>query len=310
MKAREFAPLSDDDALLARVAWYYYHDGLTQQVIGEKLGLPRIKVSRLLENARRTGMLEVRINSVLQGCLEIEQRIQDRFNLAEVRVIPHLETESLNDRLGQAAAQVLMHKLTEGSLLAVGWGETVGAAINRLGHLFQDRNIDLVAMTGGVQAYIDGLRFTGSDRKMFLVPAPLVVEAPEVAQAMLRDTGVRNTLDMALRADFALVGIGAVDENANVIRHGYVHPVEVRAMRRGGAVGDVLCRFIDKKGRELDFPLHDRVIGLPLESYRDGPQMVAVSGGMDKIPAIRAALQGDFINIFITDEKTANALML
>jgi lsr operon transcriptional repressor len=81
-------------------------------------------------------------------------------------------------------------------------------------------------------------------------------------------------------------------------------------MRRGGAVGDVLCRFIDKKGRELDFPLHDRVIGLPLENYRNGPQMVAVSGGMDKIPAIRAALQGDFINIFITDEKTANALML
>lgn len=309
MNERDIATLSDEDALLARVAWYYYHDGLTQQVIGQMLGLPRIKVSRLLENGRRTGMIEVRINSALQGCLEIERRIRDRFGLKEVRVIPHLEAESLNDRLGQAAAQILMHKLHEGGLLAVGWGETVGFAINRLGHLFQDRSIDLVAMTGGVQAYVDGLRLAGNDRKMYLVPAPLVVEDPHVAQAMLRDTGVRSTLEMALRADYALVGIGAVDEKASVIRHGYVHPAEVRAMRRGGAVGDVLCRFIDENGQELDFPLHERVMGLPLKSLRGTPQMIAVAGGQDKIPAIRAALRGDFIDIFVTDEETAKALM-
>ena len=301
--------LSDDDALLARVAWYYYHDGLTQQVIGEKLGLPRIKVSRLLENGRRTGMLEVRINSTLQGCLEIERRIQDRFELQEVRVIPKLDSGSLNDRIGLAAAQFLMHKLSDGGLLAVGWGETVGTAINRLGHLLQDRNIDLVAMTGGVQAYVDGLRFVGIDSNMFLVPTPLVVETPAICEAMLRDSAVRNTLEMSLRADYALVGIGAADEEASVIRHGYVHPAEVHAMRRGGAVGDVLCRFIDKDGRELGLPLHDRVIGLPYSSYCDAPSLIAVAGGLDKITAISAALKGDFINVFITDEETANALM-
>ncbi|SDX12130.1 sugar-binding transcriptional regulator [Roseicitreum antarcticum] len=309
MKKKDLFTLSDDDALLARVAWYYYHDGLTQQVIGEKLGLPRIKVSRMLENGRRTGMLEVRINSALQGCLEIEQRISDQFGLTDVRVIPQHEGGTLSARLGQAAAQYLMHHLTDGGLLAVGWGETVGAAIDRLGHLMQDRNIDLVAMTGGVQAYVEGLRFAGIDRNMFLVPAPLVVETPEVAQAMLRDTTVRNTLDMAMRADFALVGIGALDEDASVIRRGYIHPTEVRAMRRGGAVGDVLCRFIDDQGQELAFPLHDRVIGLPLASYRDRPRMIAAAGGLDKVPAIRAALKGDFIDIFVTDEVTANALM-
>jgi lsr operon transcriptional repressor len=309
MKVRETITVSEEDALLARAAWYYYHDGLTQQAIGEKLGLPRIKVSRMLEGARQTGMLEVRINSALQGCLEIEKRIQDRFGLEDVRVIPHLDHGYRSERLGQAAAQFLMHNLKENGLLAVGWGETVGAAINRLGHLFHDRNVDLVAMTGGVQAYVDGLRNLGNDRKLFLVPAPLVVEAPEVAQAMLRDTGVRSTLEMAKRADYALVGIGAVDEEASVIRHGYVHPAEVEALRRGGAVGDILCRFVDEEGCELDFPLHKRVIGLPLESYRNNVKLIAVAGGLDKVPAISAALRGGFIKVFITDEQTANALI-
>ena len=310
MTAFETPIISEEDALLARVAWYYYHDGLTQQAIGEKLGLPRIKVSRMLENGRRSGMLEVRINSALQGCLEIERRLQDRFKLEEVRVIPHLAGEPRSERLGQAAAQFLMQRLDEGGLLAVGWGEMVGAAIRRLGHLVNDRRIDLVGMTGGVQAYVDGLRVVSADCKMFLVPAPLVVEDAQIAKAMLRDASVRNTLQMALKADFALVGIGAVDETASVIRRGYVHPAEVEAMRRSGAVGDVLCRFFDAQGKEIDLPLHERVIGLPLESYREAPRMIAASGGLDKVLAIRAALQGDFINIFITDEQTAHALVV
>ena len=309
MNAFETPIISEEDALLARVAWYYYHDGLTQQAIGEKRGLPRIKVSRMLENGRRSGMLEVRINSALQGCLEIERRVQDRFKLEEVRVIPYLSGEPRSERLGQAAAQFLMQRLEEGGLLAVGWGEMVGAAIRRLGHLVNDRRIDLVGMTGGVQAYVDGLRVVSADCKMFLVPAPLVVEDAQIAKAMLRDASVRNTLQMALKADYALVGIGAVDETASVIRRGYVHPAEVEAMRRSGAVGDVLCRFFDAGGNEIDLPLHERVIGLPLESYRKAPRMIAASGGLDKVPAIRAALQGDFINIFITDEQTANALV-
>ncbi|MDT8855096.1 sugar-binding transcriptional regulator [Paracoccaceae bacterium Fryx2] len=309
MNSRDPVIISEEDALLARVAWYYYHDGLTQQVIGEMLGLPRIKVSRLLEAGRRSGMLEVRINSALQGCLEIERRIRARFGLEDVRVIPDLPGEPLSERLGQAAAQFLMHALPEDSLLAVGWGEMVGAAIHRLGHLVNDRRIDLVGMTGGVQAYVDGLRVVGPDRKIFLVPAPLVVEDAQIARAMLRDASVRNTLQMALKADCALVGIGAVDANASVIRRGYLHPTEVEAMRRGGAVGDVLCRFINAEGQELDLPLHERVIGLPLESYRKAPRVVAAAGGPDKVAAIRAALSGGFINVFITNEQTALALM-
>ena len=45
---------------MARVAWCYYHDGLTQNDIGERLGLPRLKISRLLEKGRQSG---VKLNS-------------------------------------------------------------------------------------------------------------------------------------------------------------------------------------------------------------------------------------------------------
>jgi hypothetical protein len=36
-----------DAELLSRVAWYYYHDGMTQSEIGTILNLSRIKISRI-----------------------------------------------------------------------------------------------------------------------------------------------------------------------------------------------------------------------------------------------------------------------
>ncbi len=301
--------IDDDEALMARAAWYYYNDGQTQQEIGERLGIPRIKVSRLLEMGRRTGLLELRINSALQGCLNLERLIEEQFDIAEVRVIPRLDGVRVSERLGQAAAQYLMRHLPENSLLAVGWGEMVGAAIHRLGHLATDRRVDLVSLTGGVQAYADGLRIVGGAQKFYLVPAPLIVESGEIASALRNETSVRSILDMSMQANFALVGIGGLTPEATVIRHGYVHPNEVESMRRRGVVGDVLCRFIDSDGAEVDLPLHRRVVGVPLSDLRRGPKVIAAAAGSEKVQAIRAALRGGFINIFITDEETAPALL-
>lgn len=299
----------DEEELLPRVAWYYYHDGLTQNAIGERLGLSRIKISRILDAGQRSGLLQVTINSSLHGSFELEREIAERFRLDEVRLIPTLETGVTSERLGQAAAQYLMHKLPAKSMLAVGWGEMVSAAIQRLGHLSNQRMFDLVAMTGGVQSYVDGLRIMGLGRKIYLVPAPLVCSTPELTRLLMEEPDVMNTLNMSLGADYALIGIGSLNENASVLRAGHIHPSELPAMRRLGAVGDVLCRFIDENGEELPLPIHDRVVGLPLKKLTATTRLIAAAAGPEKVDSIRAALNGRFINIFITDETTAAALM-
>ncbi len=44
----------------ARFAWFYYHDGLTQSVISDRLGLTRLKVSRLLVKGHQSTVPAVR----------------------------------------------------------------------------------------------------------------------------------------------------------------------------------------------------------------------------------------------------------
>ena len=42
-----------EDILLVKVAWYYYMEGLTQQEIGEYLGLPRLRNYPLFRPGQR-----------------------------------------------------------------------------------------------------------------------------------------------------------------------------------------------------------------------------------------------------------------
>ncbi|EEC8842503.1 hypothetical protein E9R01_RS17575 [Escherichia coli] len=44
-----------EEEQVARIAWFYYHDGLTQSEISDRLGLTRLKVSRLLEKGHQSG---------------------------------------------------------------------------------------------------------------------------------------------------------------------------------------------------------------------------------------------------------------
>ncbi|RCK41517.1 DeoR family transcriptional regulator [Thalassospira profundimaris] len=298
-----------EEETLTRIAWYYYNDGLTQGEIGDKLGLSRIKVSRLLESGRRTGIIQVRINSRHQGCLEYEQHLQDHWGLREVRVIPHLEGGDLSERLGQAAAQFLMQRLRPDDLLAVGWGATVSHTIQRLGHMANERNVSLVSLTGGVATYVDGMRTANWGSSVHLVPAPLVVSDQNVASALMAEPAISAVLEMALNAAYQLVGIGELNVDSTVVRSGYITPVEVEPLRRKGAVGDILCQFFDDSGQSLDLPLHQRVVGARLAALSNSENVIAAAGGLSKVRAIQSALKGKYVDILITDEKTAEKLL-
>ncbi|MDT0684283.1 sugar-binding transcriptional regulator [Roseicyclus sp. F158] len=298
-----------DDALLARVAWLYYNDGLTQSEVGELLNISRIKVSRLLDAGRTSGLIQVRINSRQQGCLELETLMKRQFGLSDCRVIPNSSIDDVNLRLGQAAAQYLMQKLSHGETLSVGWGETVAHSIRMLGHTAQERGIGLYSLTGGVRTYVEGMREANWNRNVNVLPAPLVVSTPELAQALLQEPSISTLMARALEADYKLVGIGGLSETATVVTQGYIPAGEVDPLRRSGARGDILFRFYDRQGQDLSIPLHDRVVGVDLEQLRNTDRVIGAAGGPAKVGPILSALRGDILDILITDEPTALALL-
>ena len=67
--------------LLAKVAAMYYQQELTQNQIADALGLSRVKVYRLLKEARETQIVRILIDWPIKRAHEIEAQLAERFGL-------------------------------------------------------------------------------------------------------------------------------------------------------------------------------------------------------------------------------------
>jgi lsr operon transcriptional repressor len=300
---------AEEEQLLAKVAWYYYLDGLTQGEIADRVGLSRIKVSRLLDKGRQSGIIQLTINSPYEGSFRLQQQLCERFGLEDARVVPALDGGVPRERVAQAASQLLARKLDTDGLLAVGFGAVVTSTLQRLIPVITARDISIVGLTGGVHNYMDGIGFRRERGSVYLIPTPLRVTAPSVVAGLRDEPQVREVIAMAETAKLALIGIGAVDRQATLVEKGYCTAAELDRYVRQGAVGDVLGYFYDTDGRILDLDLHRQMVSLPPENLKRLPTVIGAAAGPNKVAPIRGALAGGWLDVLVTDEPTAEALL-
>ena len=113
------ATVLPDEALMVRAAWGYYVEGLTQNEIGRKLGLNRVRVNRILAQARERGIVQVRVNSALS--VETEAALERKFGLDQAVVVPTPDDVSLIPQMiATAAGAVLSDRIGDGMSVGVG----------------------------------------------------------------------------------------------------------------------------------------------------------------------------------------------
>ncbi|UGA57498.1 sugar-binding domain-containing protein [Vibrio sp. VB16] len=310
----ELIDMMSEEEQVARIAWFYYNDNLTQTEIGNMLGIPRLKVSRLLEKGRKQGLIHVRIHSRFEGCLDLEQQLKSHFNLTDVRVIPDTDPmdQDINHRVSIGAASVIADKVSPDDLLAVGFGETIMATLKNLGSFIQTKQVSVVSLAGGVGNYMKGISHLDASCKVNLVPAPLRVSSKNVADVLYKESSVNDVLMASCSADVAVISIGSIAqvEKATMYQTGYISLGEQKMLQRKGAKGDILGYFIDKNGDVLeDVNLHEELISMRPEKLRDIPLVIGVAGGKVKSEAILAALKGSYINVLVTNESTAREIL-
>ena len=86
-------------------------------------------------------------------------------------------------------------------------------------------------------------------------------------------------------------------------------PQERDSLAAAGACGFICHRFYDAAGVAIHPPIEERIIAITREQLRRVPRTVGISGGPQRLAAIRAALTGRWINVLITDRFTAARLL-
>jgi lsr operon transcriptional repressor len=308
--------------LLLRVAWFYYKDELTQDEIARRLSVSRASVGRMLDRARKVGLVSISLNADHLSAFEVSRQLRQTFGLAEALVIPDHETSAsddqhgLNARLGLGGAQFMSTHLRPGGTLGVGWGETVSRVIAST-NFGAVGPIHMVSLTGGVDAYLpaflsskaDPEGATGEMTSATVIPTPIVASTPELATALKAEPAIQQVLKQACDVDQAIVGVGTPTADATIVQMGYLEAEDVRALRGQQVVGDILGQFFDASGRVVKLPIHDRRIGIELADLAKVDRVVGVAGGVHKVEAILGALRGGFLDVLVTNELTALRLL-
>ena len=297
-------------ALATKAAWYYYMEDSTQAQIAEVMGVSRAKVIRLLEEARAQGIVQFSFRKNDSQRVSAEQLLIDRFGLKDAFVVPTpLDSSAINQSIAQGAAHYVSDHLREDGYLNIGYGDTVS---RMLGFLAKNReeSLNVVSLTGGVSYYLPTVGTTAYSMHLFLTPSPLVVSSRQVRDALLDEKSLQDVSTMTEYADMSVVGIGAAVEGATVLRNGILNEGELTVLKMQGAVGDVLNHFMDKDGNLIQTEIEDRVISTDLDKLRQLKNVVGVAGGKDKVAAIKAVLNGGYLNVLITDSDTAAELLL
>ena len=297
-------------ALATKAAWYYYMEDNTQAQIAEVMGISRAKVIRLLEEARAQGIVQFSFRKNDSQRVSAEQLLIDRFGLKDAFVVPTpLDSSAINQSIAQSAAHYVSDHLREDGYLNIGYGDTVS---RMLGFLAKNReeSLNVVSLTGGVSYYLPTVGTTAYSMRLFLTPSPLVVSSRQVRDALLDEKSLQDVSTMTEYADMSVVGIGAAVEGATVLRNGILNEGELAVLKMQGAVGDILNHFVDKDGNLIQTEIEDRVISTDLDKLRQLKNVVGVAGGKDKVTAIKAVLNGGYLNVLITDSDTATELLL
>ncbi len=298
-----------------RIAYYYYEAGLTQEQIAKRLGISRQRVNRILADCIERGIVRITIEQSPEDYYTAESALEEKYRLKAVRLAHSTDANHLYEDLGVVAGQYLKSIIKRGDIIGCVPGRGVAGLVDHM-PLIEKQNLIVTQLMGSesIQEHsleVDGIihRFA---RKLSAQPqplyAPVLVSDAALRQAIVKEPYYLAAYAIMKRCTIAAVGIGTATTyqryTARQHRDALYDPE-----RAAAPVGEICTHYFDRTGSPVDMPFSDRVLAISREDYMHIPIRIGIAGGPDKAGAIRAALQGGYVNVLITDTDTASALL-
>ncbi|MFZ7131076.1 MAG: sugar-binding transcriptional regulator [Eubacteriales bacterium] len=310
-----------DIRLMVRCAKMYYEENMKQEEIGEKLGISKATVSRILNSAKDLGIIKITVeNPYPKDFIELEKALEEKYGLQEV-IIADTQTDDENElrkEIGKESAKYLQRILKQDMVIGVASGTTL-AAIPPYLENNRSNQFTFVPMVGGngqcnaeIQSNTIALNFAKAFKANYkILHAPAMVEKIESKKAFIEDPGIKSVLSLTENLDVAIVGIGSSTSQSTVTMIAeFITPEELIDMKNRGAVADVCNIFIDVNGNEDKFATNKRVISIRLDRLKKTPLTIAVAGNPLKADAIVGVMKAKLVNVLITDILTAQKMIL
>ena len=307
----------------------YYRQSKSQKDIAEVLGVSAATVSRLLKRAVDEGLVRVELD--LPRTPELETALVERCRLRDAVVVAAGGRGDVKEELGAAAAVYFEKVTANGMRVGLSCGFTLYQTIRALRErrfrdlalypLSGESTLKLVDLSPNTLVGMMAAKYR-PHVTAYALPVQHLASLREVERErcrLLRDPEIRRIYEAAQSVDVALVGIGQIAEQTpGFCSLAESYGVSVRRLRQLGVVGEINYQPFDAAGHIVNHPelkiLMHRVLSvdgarLQALSRRADRHVIAVAGGRSKVDAVRGAVSGRLMNVLVTDEDVAGALL-
>src|SRR3569833_929800 len=211
--------LLDDRVMAARICWYYYKEGQTQESIAQRLNLTCKRVIRILGLARDSGFVQITIADPAGERTALEEQLVVRYGLRHAMVVPTpMSGRDVRPLVGAAAGHYVGEQLPIGGSLGISWGGTINAAAQNI-RPRSGQDTKVVLLCGGlaesapINPYDNAAMFARAlGARCYYLSAPMFVESEDFNSLIVRSEPEQTkqtkkpNLDMALLSAIDLSG--------------------------------------------------------------------------------------------------------
>ena len=287
----------------------HYESEMSQVDIAKRLGVSTATISRMLQRARREGIVRIEIPNLV-AVDELGDALARALGLKAAAVVETPTAGALAALAGPVGDILGRAGLGPGSVLAIGWGRAILGILDA--GLPQIPGVLVVPATGGMQKHLPHFQVNEFVRLAaeqaggtpHFVHAPYLPSAA-TRDAFLADPAIAESVALWDRIDAAVVGIG-LPHAKNSPEASAATPDEQALVL---AVGDVIRHYVDAEGRLVDWDGEGRMIAASPDQLRRAPLVIGAAIGVEKTDAILGAVRAGFVSALVTDVRTADALL-
>lgn len=299
----------------------YYVQGETMESIARHLQVSRSTISRLLKEARDSGLVRISLAPGGSGHGSVEQVFHDKFGVRATVVAVREGSSAVHclERVARMAGLVVSEAVQDEMVIGTAWGTTVASVVQHL-RPTDVMGSQVVQLNGSANSNSSGLPHIGVivgemarafDSEFVAFPVPAFFDYAQTKQAMWRERSVRHVLDLQARVELALFGVGSLTSEvpSHVYSAGYLTRDEMLELKAQGVVGDVNTVFLREDGSWADLEINSRASGMPLDQLARVPRRVCVVAGPGKSVALLGALRAGVVTDLVVDAATAKAVL-
>jgi deoxyribonucleoside regulator len=314
----------DKERLIRKVAELYYIHDISQRNISAKLGFSRVKINRLLKEAKRRKIIQFNIVSNVQEkrISELENLLETKYKLKEAIIYYDSDIKDPSDdvifkEVGLAAADYI-ERILDGNLnIAVTWGKTLFHAIENIKIEKKYPNIKLFSTLGGVSLTRSEYQNNNLTNLLagklgcfsYPIYLPLISNEPLNKDIIEKEKSIYEILGSTSKIDYLLTGVGLMSPESKLFTYTRFESDFIKMIRNKEIIGEICWNFFNSDGAFVKTGMENYFVNIPVPELKKIKSKVAVAFGKEKIEVLKAFLTTNIADIFITDSITAESLV-